>query len=183
MVVRDLTGTNIETLRRDLYSLPEEKKPTETPSVDVSVMSESSGDKITLASRFVLASYLFNKPYAEETDIRTLDFPLAKHVAIKEYVEKKLVNGEKIKFSALYDVFDSEYNDELSALAGLDFEDGKKFDQATYFFECVKTLKLDKLTRNINSLKQMFKEETDTEKRRVIATEMSRLLLEKNKLC
>ena len=72
--VRDVSGTSLGTLKRELYSQDVDK-----PSREVEVTplyADNSGDKTAVASRFVLASFLFNKPYALEFDLNTLDFAM-----------------------------------------------------------------------------------------------------------
>ena len=61
----------------------------------------------------------------------------------------------------------------------MEAEENKTFDQAVYFFDCVRTLKSDVIDKKINVLTEMFKVETDTEKRKQLTMEISKLLLEK----
>jgi hypothetical protein len=79
-------------------------------------------------------------------------------------------------------LFGDEYSQEISRMAGLEIDDNKNFDQAVYFFDCVKTLKLDMLNREIERLTALFQQESDNDKRRTFASEMAKLLAEKNKL-
>lgn len=177
--VRDLTGTTFEALKRELYSAPE-KQPIEREKAPQ--FNDNAGDKVALAERFILASYLFNKPYAKETDISEFTFSTPVHVEIQKYVMDKNALGEKVKFSDLYELLGDVYPEDVSRIAGLEAEENKSFDQAEYFFDCVKTLKTTSLNRRIERLSQMFKAETDNAKRRDFAAEISRLLAEKNKL-
>ena len=178
-IVRDETGTTFETLKRELYSI--ESKPETTGKEEV-VFNDNVGDKTALASRFILASYLFNKSFAGELDINTVDFEAPVYNEIKNYIKTCLLAGDKVKFSDLYELLPDEYNDELSRIAGLETDENKAFDQAAYFFDCVKTLKINKISKDLENLTAMFTKETDTEKRRTYAAEMAKLLLEKNKL-
>ncbi len=177
--VRDVSGTTLDALKRELYS--EQPKKEETPA-NINFSADYSGNKIDLASRFVLASYLFNKPFAEETDINGLEFYLPVHKEIQKYVIDKTDKNEKVKFNDLYEILSSEFSEEIAKIAGLETEENKKFDEATYFFDCIATLKKEKLNRDIDKLTLLFQTETDNEKRRTFAMEMARLLQEKNKL-
>jgi hypothetical protein len=99
-VVRDKTGTTFEALKRELFAVstvsePEKVEP--TPE-----FTDNVGDKISVASRFVLASYLFNKDFAKEIDVTTIEFPLPMHKAIQQYIADKQKNGETPKFNDLY---------------------------------------------------------------------------------
>ena len=177
--VRDVSGTTLEALKRELYS--EQPKKEETP-VNVNFTADYSGSKIELASRYVLASYLFNKPFAQETDLAELTMEVPVHKEIQSYILSKQQSGESVKFNDLYEVLAPEFNEEISKIAGLETEENKKFEQDVYFFDCVNTLKKEKLNKDIDRLTTLFEAETDTEKRRSFAKEMAILLQEKNKL-
>ena len=177
--VRDLTGTTFEALKRELYSAPD-KQPIEREKVPQ--FNDNAGDKVALAERFILASYLFNKPYAKETDISEFTFSTPVHAEIQKYVMDKNAEKAQVNFSDLYVLLGDVYPEDVSRIAGLEAEENKSFDQAEYFFDCVKTLKTSSLNRRIERLSEMFKAETDNSKRREFAAEISRLLAEKNKL-
>ena len=85
-------------------------------------------------------------------------------------------------FSDLYEVLSEEFKDEISRIAGMETEENKNFDQATYFFDCVRALKLDKLSREEKRLTALFAAETDNEKRKIFMQEFNKILAEKNKL-
>ncbi len=179
-VVRDVSGTSLETLKRELYSQEVDKPKKEVERTPL--YADNSGDKLTIASRFVLASYLFNKPYALEFDIRSLDFALPVHKTIKDFIVERLNSGQMVKFNDLYELIGQDENEEISKIAGLEVEENKKFDPNTYFFDCVKTIKLQKLTHDIDRLTSLFEEETDNQKRQTYVVEMAKLVAEKNKL-
>ncbi len=176
--VRDLTGTTFEALKRELYSV---KERVITERVVAPEFTDNAGDKNAMAARFVLASYLFNKPFAMETDIASLEFSLPVHKAIQEHISQKIKAQEKIKFNDLYEILSEDFSDEISRIAGMETEE-KRYDQATYFADCIRALRLNKINNEINRLTMLFSAETDTEKRRQFAKEMSALLSEKNKL-
>ena len=177
--VRDITGTTFEALKRELYSVNVAKEQPEQESAPE--FTDNAGDKNTRASRFVLASYLFDKPYARETRLSDLKFELPVHKEIQQYVMDKLEAEEKPKFNDLYELLSSDFEAELSRLAGLETEE-KRFDEEMYFADCVKTLKLDWFTKEIGKLTALYKAETDIEKRQEFAKEMASLLSQKNKL-
>ncbi len=175
--VRDLTGTTFEALKRELYSVKEKTTPERVVAPE---FTDNAGDKSAMASRFVLASYLFNKPFAMETDVNSLEFTLPVHKAIQEFISQKLKDGERVKFNDLYEILSEDFSDEISRIAGMETEE-KRYDQATYFADCIRALRLDKINKEISRLTTLFSAETDTEKRRQFAKEMSSLLVEKNK--
>ncbi len=177
--VRDVSGTSLETLKRELYSKEVDKPKNEIERTPL--YADNSGDKTSIASRFVLASYLFNKPYALEFDVRTLEFTLPVHKAIKDFIVERLNTGKVVRFNDLYELMGEE-SEEISKIAGLEVEENKKFDPTTYFFDCVKAIKLEKLTHDIDRLTSLFEQETDNEKRQTYIIEMAKLVAEKNKL-
>ena len=179
--VRDATGITFESLKRELFSL-EEKEHTQKPVNFVPTFTDNAGDKSAIAARFVLASYLFNKPYAKETDINGVEFSLPAHKSIKDYVSKKILAGETVKFNELYELLEEDYGEEIARIAGLETEENKNFDQAKYFSDCIKILKAETINGAINRLAAMFAAETDVVRRRELAKEMNEKLAEKNKL-
>lgn len=177
--VRDVSGITLDALRRELYS-EQSKKPNVNAQTKLYV--ENKGDKVTIAARYVLASYLFNKNFAKETDIKSLEFNLPVHKEIQSYIIERNDSGQAVKFNDLYEVVSEQASGEVGIIAGLETEDNNKLDQATYFFDCIKTIKIEKLTRDINRLTSLFEVETDTEKRRTYAKEMATLVAQKKKL-
>ena len=177
-IVRDATGTTLEALKRELYKEPEKNQNTQ-PQVTTEV-GDTTGGKNVLAARFILYSYLFNKPYAWEYDVNKLNLQLAEHKYIQKYLASKQEKGERAKFNELYEEQFDGGEQELSRIAGLETNE-KKFDQATYFYDCLRTLKNAYLSTEIESLNKMFASETDTEKRKEIAKRLAELLAEKNK--
>ncbi len=178
--VRDATGVTFEALKRELYS--EQSKPKESEDNVVNVdFNDNYGGKTVMASRYVLSSYLFNKPFALETDINGLNFELPEHKEIQRYISQKLSEGQKPKFNELYD-FMEDGQEELSRIAGMETDQNKRYDQAVYFNDCLRTIKQGVINREIEVLNKMFIEETDTEKRREIAKKLSVLLVEKKRI-
>lgn len=178
--VRDLTGTTFESLKRELLSADEvkpEQENSETPT-----FNDNIGDKTTIAARFVLAGYLFGKPYARETDIKGIEFELPVHKYIRDYIIERTDSGQAVRFNDLYEIVSDTDRDEVSRIAGLETEENKRFDEITYFFDCVRTLKTEKINREIDRVTKLFGAETDTEKRRALAKELSEMLSQKNKL-
>ena len=177
--VRDVSGTTLDALRRELYST-EVKKKEEVDKTPLFI--DNAGDKLDIASRFVLASYLFNKNFANETEIEKLEFFSPIYKEIQDYIIEQKKKGERVKFNDLYEILNQEYFGEIGLIAGLETEENKKLDQATYFFDCVKAIKIEKINRDTARLTSLFEKETETEKRRTYAKELAILITEKNKL-
>ena len=179
--VRDATGVTFESLKRELFSL-EDKGAEQKSAPPAPAFTDNAGDKAAMAARFVLASYLFNKPFARETDINEVEFVLPVHKRIKEYISEKNASGSPVRFNDLYELLGDEFGEETGRIAGLETEENKQFDQAKYFSDCIRILKGEIINGQINRLAAMFSAETDVAKRRELAKEMSEKLAEKNKL-
>ena len=175
--VRDLTGITFETLRRELYAT---EVKTEEKIESLPQFNEKTGDKNLIASRFLLCSFLFSKSYASEQNIEEIDFILPIHKAIQDYVARCKKEGRKVNFTDLYELFPEE-EAELSLIAGMEIDENKKYDQALYFSDCVRTLYLYSIDKKLEELTNRFKTETDSGIRAQIAKEMSELLSKKNK--
>jgi len=182
-VVRDQTGITFEALKRELYS--ESAQVTEIKTEPVPEFNKETGDKNDIASRFILYSYLFNKPYVQETDLSSLEFINPAHKEIVDYILECKEQGKAVRFSDLYEAF-SEMETELSLIAGMDSDEKrdeiKKFNKEEYFEDCIRVLKTAFISKKIEMLTAKFKEEKDTEQRRQIATELNQLLIQKNRL-
>ncbi len=177
--LRDYTGTTYETLKRELYA---QEKAVDKPVQPIPEFNDNAGDKATLAARYVLYSYLFNKNYTKEVDICDVEFLLPIHNSIKKLFIERQNAGETLKFNDLYELLPVESNQELSRIAGMETDENKQYDQAVYFNDCLITLRMEAINREIEGLNKTFSEETDTQKRRAIAVKIAKLLAEKKRV-
>ncbi|MBP5466515.1 MAG: DNA primase [Clostridia bacterium] len=177
--VRDYTGITLEALKRDL-----DNTETKAPEVRISVATdnENSGDKTDVAARYVLYSALFNKPYAEDEDFSKIEFILPEHNRIAEYVMDCRRENTAVRFNDLYSIFDEDSYKELDAIAGLNAEEDVKFDRETYFFDCLKTLKVYSLDKKLEILNARFKTETDADIRRELVAEINKVIIKRKEL-
>lgn len=179
--VREATGFTFEALKRELYSevLPEEVKTVPVPDI-----VKETGDKTTMAASFVLYAFLFGKSYAQDTDINEIEFTLPAHIAIKSYIQEKIEAGERPRFTDLYEILPEEYGEERDRIARMETDGrrvgAKKFDEATYFDDCVRTLKIYELERKAEMLTSRFKAETDEDVRRSVAEELNSVMKRKS---
>ena len=176
--VRDYTGVTFEALKRELYS-EETTKKTIAP---VPEFTDNAGDKVQIASRVILSAYLFNKPYAKETDLSAIEFEMPIHMEIRQYILDKQKSGEQIQFNDLYEIAQGDDLKEISRIAGMETDENKKFDESRYFFDCLSVIRKDAINKKIQRLTAMFSAETDTEKRKKYATEMTKLMNERNRI-
>ncbi len=176
--VRDLTGFTFESLQREL-AVADIVKP-KTEKVETEIL-DSTGDKITVASRFILAGFIFSKPYAKEFNVKDFSFPNNVHRTMQAYIIEKQEKGEKIRFNDFYEIFEETEKEEVSKIASLFTDDNKDFDKAQYFIDCVRTLKLSEIDSESEKIVKLFKEETDVDKRRDLAEKLNKLMNEKKK--
>ena len=176
--VRDLTGVTMEALKRDLYNAeaPKETEPDE-PEIN---KERTVDDKIVLASRFVLASYIFGKDYAKNLDFSDTGLFSAAHREIAEYLKERAGEDGKVKFGDLFGAVDESLNGELTKIA--DLSENVTGEGEQYYKDCLKTLKIERINQRIEDLKNLSKSETDAERRRTLVFEMSKLIKEKQKI-
>ncbi len=178
--VRDVTGTTFEALKRELYSVDQEAQSVAVPTPTETV--ESGEDKLAIAERFVIYAKLFAKEYAQTADLADMKFGSGARSVIKEYLMEREIKKEKPNFSDLFDIFGEDCGEELSKIASLETDESKRFDQAAYFNDCVKVIKIARFDEEISSLSKKSREVTDNEERRAIVAQMSALIAQRNKL-
>ena len=64
----------------------------------------------------------------------------------------------------------------------METDENKRFDEAKYFFDCLSAIRREAINRKIQRLTTLFSAETDTEKRRQLAKEMTELIKERSKI-
>ncbi|MBO4251814.1 MAG: DNA primase [Clostridia bacterium] len=177
--VRDYTGITLEALKRDL-----ENTEIAAPEVHTAESTEVGGteDKTTTAGRYVLYSMLFYKPYAEIDDLNEIDFLLPEHKRIAEYIVYCKDENTVMRFNDLYSIFDEESYAELDIIARLSSDERARFDTETYYFDCLKTLKIYSLDQKLAILNSRFKSETDADIRKSIIQEINRVIMKRKEL-
>ena len=176
--VRDYTGVTFEALKRDLYSEEPKAKVVAPPPE----FNDNSGDKSQIASRAILSAYLFSKPYALENDLSEIEFDLPIHKEIQKYILDKQNSNLPVRFNDLYELAQGEDLKEVARIAGMETDQNKNFDEAKYFFDCLASIKREQLSKKIQRITALYSAETDVEKRRSLASEMSNLIKERNKI-
>lgn len=181
--VREATGYTFEALKRELYSEQAEIRENPAPAF---TLARESGDKEITAARFVLYAFLFAKRYTEDADLEELEFASAAHAAIKNYILEKAERGEKPNFTDLYETLPEEYGEERDRIAGMETDGrvsgNKRFDEAVYFEDCVRTLKIAALEKRAEMLASRYRAETDETERRKVAAELNEVTARKNLL-
>lgn len=172
--LRDKTGMTFESLRRDLDNAPSAPVVREAPEP---VRNDDGADRNVKACRFILASVLFNAKYARNFDLEGVKFDNNVHNIIAQYITGRKKNGENVRASDLFEIFD-ENTPELSAILDLSMGDSfEGYGAAKYFEDCVKTLERQKIEDELKRLSAACDAETELDKKR----QLTRSILELTK--
>ena len=171
--LRDKTGTTYESLRRDLENAP--AAPAAPPPEPA--LREDHADRLRKACRFILASLLFDAKYARGFDLSSVRFDDPVHALIADHIRKKREAGERVRASALFEIFDED-NPELAAILDLSLGDrleGTRAEQ--YFADCVRTLERENIDEQLRRLSAECDAETDLHRKRMLTRQIAELSL------
>ena len=136
------------------------------------------------ASRFVTAGYLFGAKYADG-DIREIPLSSEVHKIIARYIAAKKMLEERIQPAELFEFFDENTAEYAELGFILDLNDGNKLAgevNENYFFDSIRLLKTESIASRIDALKKEAENETEIAKKLAIASEIQKLLKQKEKL-
>ena len=170
--LRDKTGTTYESLRRDLENAPAAPASPPEPA-----LREDHADRLRKACRFILASLLFDAKYARGFDLSSVRFDDPVHALIADHIRKKREAGERVRASALFEIFDED-NPELAAILDLSLGDrleGTRAEQ--YFADCVRTLERENIDEQLRRLSAECDAEADLHRKRMLTRQIAELSL------
>lgn len=156
--LRDKTGITYESLKRDL----EREGTVEKKESEQIVRPKDVSDKIKQAQRFILASVLLGREYAKMIDLE--DFVFEDQILAK--LCEHICNG--LKVSELGSVFSQN---ELAEIDRVLNSGEVVFDTPTekrYFDDCLKTLQINELEKEIDALNLAFEQETEISARQIL---------------
>ena len=174
--IRRMTGITYESLKRELDSAGTGARP------KTEILPVEAKEKNLQAERFVLASLVFSKKYAEEFDAGKLRFENPVHAAIADYVKECRGEGRQPKPNVLYDVVDESGREELSSVLALELSEKRDFDETKYFKDCVNTLFRRGLEKEIDSLTKLCDAENDVARRKELTKRLMEKIAELNRL-
>ena len=176
-------GISYAALERDFENVkgaPEDEQ-TETPTEKIAE-AEAGTDKHKKAKRFILAAKLFSAPYAMGTSLDELPFTDETHIIIASYISDRELRGERIRPSELFELLD-ESCEEFNAILDLNYGDKLTGEVAErFFFDSIKTLKLQMIDEAIAECNALYMKETDLEKRKEISKTLQALVAQKKEL-
>ena len=180
--LRDETGISFEALSRDLQQVPAERQER---SEEKPKMAEDSTDVNKKASRFVAAAFLFGADYTGGVDVDGVPFADDVHKLIASYVKSKMLFGEKITLSEIFDFFEEGTPEYEELCRVLDLNDGENLNgdvQRRYFDDCLRRLRSDRITKAIDEVKRQYAAADDVEEKRRAAEVLQQLIEQKEKL-
>ena len=171
----EYTKLTYESLKRDLDNNTRNSvKSVPMPAADKTERIDE-GSATVKAERFVLASAILSKDYFSESDLDEVEFSTLRY-DIAEYVADKLSHGERVVPATLSDRFGEDYFSEIRAI--FDAGSGIKDDTASsYYGDCVKFLKRNRIEGEISDLQEVFAVENDVDVRRSIAEKIQKKLM------
>ncbi len=170
------SGVSYSALERDLQTVKKEEPDQGRPQERLAEVAAGT-DKQQKAKRFILAAKLFSAPYAEGVSLEELPFADETHVVIARYIALREEQGEKIRPSELFELLD-ERCAEFNAILDLNYEDKLIGEVAErFFFDSVKTLRLEMLEKAIADCNAQCEAERDLAKRTEILQTLQALLL------
>ena len=165
------TNTTYESLSRDTERFMSGKTVEEIPEENVG----QSKDGISGAERFVLCALLFNKQYTKDISLIGYDFQDPVRNKIADIINEAKENEKPIFPSSIATLFDTEelveYNAVLSSGDNVFGSDG----ETRYFSDCVSKMMKNKLETELAQLNEVFRAETDTEKRKEIVGAIAKI--------
>ena len=165
------TNTTYESLSRDTERFMSGKTVEEIPEENVA----QSKDGISGAERFVLCALLFNKQYAKDISLIGYDFQDPVRNKIADIINEAKENEKPIFPSSIATLFGEnelvEYNAVLSSGDNVFGSDG----ETRYFSDCVSKMMKNKLETELAQLNEVFRAETDTEKRKEIVGAIAKI--------
>ena len=165
------TDTTYESLYRDAENAASGKTSEPTENV---VIPESK-DGVTNAERFILCAALLDKQYAKTFNFCSYDFANPVRNKIADVIADGIESGKRIFPSTVAALFGedelAEYNAILSSGDNVFGSDG----EVRYFNDCVAKIMKNKLENELKQLNEVFRAETDTEKRKEIVAAIAKI--------
>ncbi|MBQ3494116.1 MAG: toprim domain-containing protein, partial [Clostridia bacterium] len=166
-LIKKITGVPLDILKRDLGRVVENTTFGQVQEVS----SAPSEDACQKAFKFIMASLLYKKPYAN------LEFDLSKYLInssfskLYEILRKAYLENKQVIISNLYDIFDMENEPNILSIINYNFEDIENLE--LYYNECVWKIRETYLKNNIQKLTEDFKKAESNEIRKEIALKLN----------
>lgn len=151
--------------------LPEEKKEKEI------AWTKGIPNKVVEASRFILASKLFDREYSRGYALKSEFFTSEVHIEIAEYINECERTGERIRPSQIFEMIDEE-DAELGKILDLYTEDKLLgADAADYFKDCAATFETHMIKNRLRILTEQLNGCANEDEKKFLLEKMSELTL------
>ena len=158
--VRDISGRSYESLKRDLESGEMAKSNEQKLAVTVEINQGSGTER---AERFILASLIYKKPYANG-----YDFSLSFTSDIREKIADALTY-EDVTPQNIYEIVGENGAEELTVILTAGESVFNTANEERYYADCVRAVKKANIQREIDELNKLYKAESDLTARAEIA--------------
>lgn len=172
--IRDLTHISVDVLRRDLLGNNTEIAEDVVAQKTLLVREEA----ITKAIKFVLASLLHKKEFATP-ELDFLYFKNPSYQKLFDFIKEKMQNNEVFSMAEIFTLFDVDTETNIKDLINYDFSFAA--DAERYYNESLEKIRRIGLEFKQDELKEQFKSETNLDKRRKIALELTSVTKELKK--
>jgi len=172
--VRDESGITYESLRRDLdksRTMAEETGRETQPLPSVEVGADNETDAYAIAERFILSAFIGGEDYVSGLP-SDYEYTSSFRAEIAEYICVKLMLKQRIEPEKLQTLAEGDDYEELMRV----LEAAEKVDagaRKSYFNDCAAFLKERSVSIRIKKLKDEYDKETDLEKRKALAAEIT----------
>ena len=159
--VRDKSQITYESLKRDV------DKGTVTLVKDEPILVERKivKDKLSIAERFILCSFAFNRPYLKYCNLENLYFSSE----IRDAVAMFFIENDDVEISSLNAVVGESGLEELDAILTSGDKVFNKSSEEKYFIDCVNAVKRANLESKIKALNKEYSTQTNLSERQKIA--------------
>lgn len=162
MLIHEYTGYSLSTLKKQAELNTEKRTDGSAPASlpnfsDVSVKtSDSNGDTMNVALKFILGSMLNFKDYVDYSQdiFEYLNTSLA--VKIYEYCIEMFKAGKSGGISSLYNILTESEVKQAEEIINFSFVDG---DNRAHYYSCLASLKIAKLQNEIDVLAKAYENE------------------------
>ncbi len=179
--LRDRTGVSYTALERDLQNVKTEAEEPTPPKEQIAEAAPGTDRKLK-AKRFILAAKLFSAPYAANLTLEELPFANETHIIIAGYIADREAKGERVRPTDLFELLDED-DGEFNAILDLNYGDKLSGEVAErFFFDSVKSLRLEILEAAIADCNARYLQETDLEQRKEISKMLQALVLQQKEL-
>lgn len=163
-LIRELTGVSIDALKRDIGVQTVSNIEENTKALEV------REEAILKATKFILASMLHKKEYAD-LPIDKMYFKNPNYQKLYNFLIDKRKNGQDYRVSDVLTIFDIDEDRDIADIVDYNFENINNLER--YFQESINKIRRIGLEFRQEELKELFKKETDINKRRDIAVELT----------